>query len=187
MKTLETARLLLTPWREEDAEALYALASDPDIGPMCGWEPHRSVEDSRRIIRDVLSAEETYAVVLKDGGGPVGSIGLQRGAAANLPLLEREAELGYWIGVPFWGRGLIPEAADELIRHAFEELGLETLWCGFFDGNEQSRRVQAKCGFVYHHTAENVPCPLMGDVRTEHIARLSKARWLARRHGAGLN
>ena len=115
----------------------------------------------------------------------MGSIGLQRGAAANLPLLEEEAELGYWIGVPLWGRGLIPEAADELIRHAFEELGLETLWCGFFDGNEQSRRVQAKCGFVYHHTAENVPCPLMGDVRTEHISRLSKARWLARRRGTG--
>ena len=185
---LETKRLILRPWRGEDAQSLYTYAKDPRVGPIAGWPPHTSAEESRRIIRDVLSADETYAVVLKDGGGgPVGSIGLQRGAAANLPLLEREAELGYWIGVPFWGRGLIPEAADKLIRRAFENLGLETLWCGSFDGNEQSRRVQAKCGFVYHHTAENVPCPLMGDVRTEHITCLPKARWLARRRGSGLN
>lgn len=182
---LETKRLILRPWREEDAPSLYTYAKDPRVGPIAGWPPHASAEESRRIIRNVLSAEETYAVVLKDGGGPVGSIGLQRGAASSLPLPEKEAELGYWIGVPLWGRGLIPEAADELIRHAFEDLGLETLWCGFFDGNAQSRRVQAKCGFVYHHTAENVPWPLMGDVRTEHISRLSKARWLARRRGAG--
>ena len=177
---LETKRLILRPWRGADAQSLYTYAKDPRVGPIAGWPPHTSAEESRRIIRDVLSAGEIYAVVLKDGGGPVGSIGLQRGAASNLSLLEREAELGY-----FWGRGLIPEAADKLIRRAFEDLGLETLWCGSFDGNEQSRRVQAKCGFVYHHTAENVPCPLMGDVRTEHISCLPKARWLARRHGAG--
>ena len=56
MITLKTRRLLLAPWREEDAEALYALASDPEIGPMCGWEPHGSVEESREVIRDVFSA-----------------------------------------------------------------------------------------------------------------------------------
>ena len=66
MKTLETTHLLLTPWREEDAEALYALASDPDIGPMWGWEPHRSVEDSRRIIRDVFSAPEVCAILSRE-------------------------------------------------------------------------------------------------------------------------
>lgn len=103
---LETKRLILRPWRGEDAQSLYTYAKDPRVGPIAGWPPHTSAEESRRIIRDVLSADETYAVVLKDGGGgPVGSIGLQRGAAANLPLLEREAELGYWIGVPASGAG----------------------------------------------------------------------------------
>ena len=78
MKTLETARLLLTPWREEDAEALYALASDPDIGPMCGWEPHRSVEDSRRIIRDVFSAPEVCAILSRESGTLLGPSGFSR-------------------------------------------------------------------------------------------------------------
>ena len=53
---LETERLILRPWREEDADDLYIYASDPDIGPPAGWPPHTSVESSREIIRTVLSA-----------------------------------------------------------------------------------------------------------------------------------
>ena len=176
---LETERLVLRPWRDEDAEELFRYACDPRIGPIAGWPPHESVEESRRIIRDVLSAPETYAVVLKETGLPVGSIGLLFGDAANADVANDEAEIGYWIGVPFWGRGLIPEAVCELERHAFEDLGLRGLWCGCYDGNHNSARVQEKCGFKFHHTRENVPCALMGDVRTEHFTCLSRERWEA--------
>lgn len=179
---LETKRMILRPWRESDAESLYAYAKDPAVGPAAGWPVHTGVENSRQIIRDVLSAEETYAVTLKgEGDRAVGSVGLLRGAASNLALGHREAEIGYWIGVPYWGQGLIPEAVEALIRHAFEDLGIELLWCGYFDGNEKSKRAQAKCGFTYHHTNQNVPCPLMGDIRTEHVSCLPKAQWLGRR------
>lgn len=178
---LETKRMILRPWRESDAESLYEYAKDPAVGPAAGWPVHTSVENSRQIIREVLSAEETYAVTLKGGDRAVGSVGLLRGAASNLALGDREAEVGYWIGVPYWGQGLIPEAVGELARHAFEELGIELLWCGYFDGNEKSKRAQAKCGFTYHHTNQNVPWPLMGDVRTEHVSCLPKAQWLRRR------
>ena len=61
--TLETTRLILRPWNESDAESLYKYASDPTVGPAAGWPPHTSVENSREIIRDVLSAPETYAVI----------------------------------------------------------------------------------------------------------------------------
>ncbi len=175
--TLETERLVLRPWRDEDAEELFRYASDPCIGPIAGWPPHESVEDSRRIIRDVLSAPETYAVVPKETDLPVGSIGLLFGDAANAEVADGEAEIGYWIGAPFWGRGLIPEAVRKLARHAFEDLGLRGLWCGYYDGNRNSAQVQEKCGFVFHHTRENAPCALMGDVRTEHFTCLSKGRW----------
>jgi len=179
---LVTMRLILRPWRESDAESLYAYARDPRVGPIAGWPPHTSVEYSRRIIRNVLSAEETYAVTLKsENDRAVGSIGLLRGAASNLLLREKAGEIGYWIGAPYWGRGLIPEATEELIRHAFVDLGLENLWCGYFDGNEKSKRAQAKCGFTYHHTVPDVPWPPMGDIRTEHITLLTKGRWLAQK------
>ena len=62
---LETNRLILRPWTEDDAEDLYRYASSPEIGPIAGWAVHTSVENSREIIRDVLSAPETYAVVLE--------------------------------------------------------------------------------------------------------------------------
>lgn len=174
--TLETERLLLRTWREEDAEELYKYARDPEVGPAAGWPVHTSVDDSRGIIRNVLSAEGTFAVVLKETGLPVGSIGIMRNA--DIPIGDDEAELGFWIGKPYWGRGLIPEAARECLRFCFEELKCERIWCGYYDGNEKSRRAQEKCGFVYHRTEKDKPCPLMGDVRTEHIMLLTREAWL---------
>ena len=73
---LETNRLLLRPWSEADAEECFRYASDPRVGPSAGWPVHTSVENSRRIIRDVLMVPETYAIVLKESGLPIGSIGL---------------------------------------------------------------------------------------------------------------
>lgn len=69
---LETERLILRPWTEDDAEELYKYASDPDVGPAAGWPPHTSVENNRDIISTVLSASKTYAVCLKDSGKPIG-------------------------------------------------------------------------------------------------------------------
>lgn len=172
--TLETTRLILRPWTSEDAESLYKYASDDRVGPIAGWQPHKSVEESRQIIRDVLSEEETYAVVLKETNEPAGSIGLMIGEKSNLDLPATEGEIGYWIGVPYWGRGLIPEAVNVLIRHAFEDLSLNRLWCGYFDGNEKSKRCQEKCGFRYHHTNRDIYWALMDDIRTEHITCLEK-------------
>ena len=72
----------------------------------------------------------------------MGSIGLKIGPASGIGIPETEAEIGYWIGVPYWGQGLIPEAVREIMRHAFDDLNLEKLWCSYFDGNTKSMRVQ---------------------------------------------
>lgn len=79
--------------------------------------------------------------------------------------------------VPFWGQGLIPEAVNELLRHAFEDLRLSSVWCGYYDGNEKSKRAQEKCGFVYHHTEYNKPVPLLNDLRTEHFTKIRYEDW----------
>lgn len=174
--TLTTDRLVLRPWRETDAEALYEYAKNPRVGPSAGWAAHSSVEESRQIIRDILSGHETYAVTLKGGDEAIGSVGLMLGdKSRSLNLSDREGEIGYWIGEPYWGRGLIPEAVRALMAHAFEDLGLETLWCGYYDGNEKSRRAQEKCGFRYHHSKEGDDA----EGKTTHFTRMTKARWLA--------
>ena len=171
---IETERLILRPWREDDAEDLYTYASDPDVGPPAGWPPHTSAEHSREIIRTVLTAPETYAVCLKENGKPVGSIGFHRNDLAEA---DDEYELGYWIGKPFWGQGLIPEASRELLRYAFEDLGMNRIWCGYYDGNEKSRRVQEKLGFVFHHTTVRLEVKLLSEIRTGHSNLMTKERW----------
>lgn len=175
---METERLILRIWEDGDAEELYHYAKDPDIGSIAGWPPHTSVENSREIIRDVLSAPETYAVILKATGKPVGSVGLLFGENGTRALPEGEAELGYWIGKPYWGCGLIPEASREIIRHAFEDLGIERLWCVCDNSNDKSKRVMEKCGFAFDHVERGVPCELMGDVRDEYFTCLPKSCWM---------
>lgn len=174
---LETKRLILRPWTQEDAEALYKYAKDPEVGPVAGWPVHTSIDDSREIIRGVLSAPGTCAVVLKETGEPVGSIGIMIGDQSNIDIGADEGEIGYWIGKPYWGQGLIPEAVREYMRFGFEENNLKAIWCGYFEGNEKSRRVQEKCGFRYHHTEKDKPWPLMNDVRTEHITCITREQW----------
>lgn len=108
MTRLETERLLLRPWEEADAEALFRYAQDPAIGPIAGWSPHTSVENSREIIRAVLSAPETYAVVLKGSGEPIGSVGLLFGAAGTRPLAARRGGTGLLGGQAPLGARLHP-------------------------------------------------------------------------------
>ena len=174
---LETERLILRPWELTDAEYLFQYASHPAVGPIAGWSPHTSAKNSREIIENILSVPETYAVVLKELSHPIGSIGLMIGSASNIGIPDTEGEIGYWIGVPFWGQGFIPEASRKIMQHGFEDLGLQRLWCGYFDGNDKSKRVQEKCGFTYHHTVNNVPCAIEELLRTEHITCITRQEW----------
>ena len=177
---METERLILRPWEERDAEELYRYACDPDVGPAAGWPTHQSVEESREVIRGVLSAPESYAILLKETGLPIGSIGLKLGTATDLTDRADECEMGFWIGKPYWGRGIMPEAAQALLRHAFEDLEMRAVWCAYYDGNAKSKRTQEKIGFRYHHTSQDVPVPLLGETRTGHVNLITKEEWLSR-------
>lgn len=174
---LETERLLLRPWKETDAEECYKYAKDPQVGPAAGWQVHTSVENSRRIIRDILAVPETYAIVWKETGLPIGSVGLNMKDKTDLTNRDDECEMGYWLGVPYWGRGIMPEAAKELLRHAFEELHMRRVWCCYYDGNEKSKRVQEKCGFRYQWTTQEVDVPLLNEVRVGHVNAMTREEW----------
>lgn len=176
---LETERLILRPWRESDAASLYEYAKDPQVGPIAGWPPHQDIEESLRIIQTVFSAPETYAIVLKETGLPIGCIALMMGDATNMTDRNDECELGYWLGVPYWGQGLVPEAARTLIRRAFDDCGMVKVWCGYYEGNNRSRRVKEKCGFVFQRTSRNVNVPLMHETRIAHISYLTKENWMS--------
>ena len=171
----ETERMILRPWEESDAAELYRLASDPDIGPRAGWPVHTSVENSLDTIRNVLSAPETYAVVLKETGLPVGSIGLKEPQERIEEEKGIQMEVGYWLGKEFWGRGLMPEAVREVLRRGFEELGCTVIWCGHYDFNDQSRRVIEKSGFVYQRTVDTTN--LLGKTHPTLCYAMTRNEW----------
>lgn len=176
---IETERLVLRPWQETDAKALFKYASDPDIGPIAGWPPHVSVENSLEIIRTVFVAPETYAVVLKDTDEPIGSCGIMfSNSLHSADMKQDEAEIGYWIGKPYWGQALIPEAVMTLLSRCFNDLHLNAVWCGYYEGNAKSKRVCEKCGFKFHHTNHDIISPL-GDKRTEHFYIMTKENYHA--------
>lgn len=174
---LKTDRLILRHWTEADVESLYEYAKDPDVGPIAGWPPHKNMEESLDIIHHVLNGAECYAICEKDKNKAIGAIELRLNGKTDMTNRDDECELGYWLGKRYWGRGYMPEAAKELIRHGFENLGMTTIWCGYYDGNEKSKRVQEKVGFQFHHTCNEVPVPLMNEVRIGHTNYMTREQW----------
>ena len=149
MDRIETERLILRPFTQNDAEDVFDYAKDPRVGPIAGWQPHRDVEESREIIRTVFSQDGVSAMVLRDNGKIVGSVGF----VDRHPVGERsdcpDNEIGYVLSPRFWGRGLVPEAVEAVLRWGFENRGYRRIWCGHYAGNWRSARVINKCGFRY--------------------------------------
>ncbi len=163
---IETERLVLRPWREDDAADLYRFASDPEVGPAAGWAPHRDVADSLNVLKTILMKDQTWAITIKPSDEPVGSVGVFPGGQAEQ---RGEYEIGYWVARPFWGRGIAPEAVKALLSLYFS-FGAERMWCAHAETNARSRRVIEKCGFSYRFSAEwTAP---IGDVRTSRYYAL---------------
>ena len=181
MRYLETGRLILRAWQEADAEGLYEYARCPDVGPIAGWPPHQSVEESLDVIRHVLCHEACFAICLKPENRPIGTVELKLNGHTDMTEWDDECELGYWLAKPFWGQGIMTEAAAELIRYGFEDLGMRRIWCGYYEGNTKSRRVQEKLGFRYQWTTKDVDVPLMHEKRTGHVNSLTRDEWVWKR------
>ena len=145
---IETERLVLRPWRADDAATLYQYASDPEVGPAAGWAPHKDEADSLHVLRTILMNERTWAITLRPSDEPVGSIGVFPGTDARQ---NGEYEIGYWIAKPFWGNGYVPEAVRAVLSLYFS-FGAGRMWCSHFPGNDRSRRVIEKSGFRYRFT-----------------------------------
>ena len=177
-RILETKRLILRSWKDSDAEDLYKYASAPDVGPIAGWPPHQSLDESRDIIKNVLNGKEAYAICLQEDGKAIGTIELKLNGHTDMTDRDDECEMGYWLGKPFWGRGIMTEAVKEMLRHAFEDLGMQKVWIGYYEGNNKSKRVQEKCGFKYQWRSEDVDVPLMHEKRTGYVSLMTKEDWM---------
>ena len=177
MPVIMTQRLILRAWREEDAKALYRLASDERVGALAGWKPHKSLKESLVTIRDVYSQPEIFALVLRSTGVIIGSAGIMTRDNSNIGLAKNDCELGYWLGFSYWNNGYCTEAAQALIQRAFTELSMQRIFCSYLEGNVSSEKVQQKLGFVPHHVNKNVYWDSIGANRTEYVSCLSRQDW----------
>ena len=171
MTFIETPRLRLRPWRNADAPALFELARDPHIGMLCGWKPFERIDDAHEALSTVLAAPDSYAATLASTGEIVGSIALRIDADTTDGTV---ADIGYWIGSPYWGNGYATEAGNAIIDRA-RELGVKTIVLKYFDGNDASRRVSEKLGFAWRSREEDVEYPLIGKRLTVHRTELEVA------------
>lgn len=149
---LETPRLILRPFEEKDLQDFYAYASVPGVGEMAGWPHHESMETSRLVLAGFIEKKEVFALEDKETGRVIGSLGVHKGHMADewaeYSSLKART-LGYVLSKDHWGKGLMPEAVNCVLRWLFEEKGAEAVCIAHFTCNDRSRRVIEKCGFRF--------------------------------------
>lgn len=148
--TIETERLLLRPFRENDLEAIFRCCRNPNLGKNAGWKPHDTLEDSREALHTVfLSQKGVWAIVLKENQQLIGSVGI-------IPDPRRENPdarmLGYWLAEEHWGNGYMTEAVKAVIDHGFNVLKLSLITANCYPHNERSQQVLKRHGFLYEGT-----------------------------------
>lgn len=148
---IETPRLILRTWREDDLQDFYEYASVDGVGQMAGWMPHENLEKSKMILDLFIREKKVLALELKENGKVIGSLGIEEGSDhPEVPQELMGREIGYVLSKAYWGRGLMPEAVRAVMDYCFKELHYDYLKCAHFVWNDQSRRVIEKTGFHYY-------------------------------------
>jgi RimJ/RimL family protein N-acetyltransferase len=177
LPVLETERLILRAPRAEDSVAVATLINDRRVAENLARVPHPyTLTDAEAFIARAQSREEpSFFVTLRDGT-IVGGCGLGR-LRGDIP------DIGYWYGVPYWGRGYATEAARALLDHAFGELGNALLHAGARVSNPASRRVLEKCGFEWTGVVLQRSRALNSSVPCDRF-RLDRDRWNSLKSGS---
>ncbi len=146
---IKTKRLLLRPFRESDLQDFYEYAKVDGVGQMAGWQPHKSVEETKMILDDFIQKRKVFA--LEKDGKVIGSLGVEKYNESRFPELQpyQGRAIGYVLSKAYWGQGLMPEAVQAVKQYLFEQEKLDFVNAGHFAWNRQSARVIHKCGFQF--------------------------------------
>ena len=147
---IETERLILRPFKQSDLYDFNEYASVSGVGEMAGWKHHETIEKTQEILDMFIKEDKTFAIVFKKNNKVIGSLGVEKYGLED-KLTEFNGyygrEIGYVLSKDYWGKGIMPEAVGVVIDYLFNDLNLDFLTCGYYDFNNQSKRVQEKCGF----------------------------------------
>lgn len=152
-KRIETSRLLLRQFRQDDADAMYCnWAKDPEVTKFLSWPCYQSVDTAHSILEEWTQLYQKanwyqWAIELKELGQPIGSI-----SVVNSDERVDMVEIGYCIGKMWWGKGIMPEALQAVIDYLFDEVGVLRIEAGHDPNNPASGAVIRKCGMKYEGT-----------------------------------
>lgn len=152
---IETERLLLRSFQENDAEAFFTCCQNPNLGNNAGWAPHKTLNESREILHNAFIGQEgIWAVTLKDTQQLIASIGIVPDPKRENPQVRM---LGYWLDEAYWGKGYMSEAVQAVLNYGFNELQLSLITANCYPHNKRSQQVLKRNGFIYEgilHQAE---------------------------------
>lgn len=171
-KYIETNRLILRGTLMSDAEDIFEYASGENVGINAGWKRHETIEETRQIIETIFSADNVFAIIDKEKGRVIGSVGL---VADPKREYDRVRMIGYALGEVYWGRGYMTEAAKALVEYGFETLGLVMISAYCYPSNERSRSVLKKLGFEYEGKLSLCEQSVTGEVLDNECYVLKKA------------
>ena len=149
-KVLKTQRLILREFKEEDLTDFYEYASVDGVGEMAGWSHHENIETTKEILNSFIKDNKVFAIVYKENNKVIGSLGVEKyGMEDKLDEFKDlyGRSIGYVLSKDYWGKGLMKEAVKCVINYLFDECNLDFIICGYYLFNNQSKRVQEKCGF----------------------------------------
>ena len=159
---IETKRLLLRPFQENDAEAFFACCQNPNLGNNAGWAPHKTLNDSREILHSTFIGQEgIWAVTLKDTQQLIASIGIVPDPKRENPQVRM---LGYWLDEPYWGKGYMSEAVQAVLNYGFNELQLSLITANCYPHNKRSQQVLKRNGFIYEGTLHQAELTYNGNI-----------------------
>ncbi|HVH89185.1 MAG TPA: GNAT family protein [Terriglobales bacterium] len=180
---LKTERLLLRPLRQEDIPQLLPLIGAREVAATTLRIPHPyTLEDAIAFLKHSQNVWEKgegarFGIFLRDGERLCGGIGLVENRE------HRHAELGYWIGVPFWGNGYCTEAVREILKYGFDHLQLHRIHSGHFSTNPASGRILLKVGMKHEGTTRQHVCK-WGEYLDVEIYGLLEREYRSRAAGA---
>ena len=179
--TLETERLILRPVTMYDAEEMYAYAQDKEMTRYV-FPAHQSLDETKISIATFFMADPLgkFAIELKDNHQMIGTIDLRVNINAGT------GELGYALSREYWGNGIVPEAAECLLRLAFEKLQLVRVWAIHDLRNANSGRVMEKIGMIKESTVQQAK-KINGEVVDVVTYGITKQAWAERHKGATSN
>ena len=150
--TLYTPRLILRPFTIDDAARVQLLAGERIIAEMTGHIPHPyeagvAIEWINTHAADWRHGDAlTLAITLRESGELIGAVSL------TIRSEYKRAELGYWVGIPYWNQGYMTESARAVLQFAFESLRVQRVYAAHFARNPASGRVMQKIGMQYEGT-----------------------------------